>query len=610
MESPLWKSSRKLPRRHALHSELKRPESLRLPVPERDGYRFELDVPVPMRDGTFLATDLYLPVQPGAYPVLLERTPYGKHSSVMVNIGAPQNLARNGYVVAIQDTRGRFASEGDWYPFRDEAHGERQDGHDTVEWLAAQPFSTGRIGTFGGSYAGFNQYTLAGAMPPHLAATFPRQAPCSLRREWVYRGGAVELAFIVFRWARRMFSESLRNRASQYERRAVAAPGQVTNGWPLPGHFLLSDPYQWLKDYFQNQENEEYWKQWDIAPHHESFDRPSFHVGSWFDIFCGGTLANFQGMRAKARSEKVRRAHRLVIGPWIHGPFMYREPEGRRSGEMDFGPNALWDYNAAMLRWFDRWLKNKNNGVMDEPAVKYFVMGLNEWKTAEDWPPPGMQAQRYYLHRERSGSAGSTNDGSLVQGAAAADCEIGAYVHDPDYPVPSIGGATLFTISRAEAEQAESWEDINAQAGSRDQRLIEPLCLTFTSPVLTEPLEIAGPVNAVLRISSDAVDTDFVVRLSDVYPDGRSMLICDGIQRVRYRLSDFSPSLMRPGEIYTVTVDMWATANLFLPGHRVRLIVNSSCYPRWDVNPGTGESSLLTCCEKTRTKSPVWRILH
>lgn len=318
----------------------KRPESVGMPVPERDGCRLEIDIPIPMRDGTRLATDLFFPAEPGMYPVLLERSPYGKHASVMVNIGAPQLLARSGYVVAIQDTRGRFASEGDWYPFRDEAWGQNRDGYDTVEWLAAQPFCTGKVATFGGSFAGFNQYTMAGAMPENLAATFPREAPCSLRREWVYRGGALELAFIVLRWGRRMHIEALRNRLAQFELRA----GQASLDWPLPGTTLVSNPFQWLDDYIEHQDDEAYWRQWDIKPFHACFDRPSFHVASWFDIFCNGSLQNFIGMRAAARSEQIRRSHRLVIGPWLHGPFMFREPEGRFSGEMDFEvpPACAW----------------------------------------------------------------------------------------------------------------------------------------------------------------------------------------------------------------------------------------------------------------------------
>jgi putative CocE/NonD family hydrolase len=566
----------------------KRPESAGMPVSELDGFRLEIDVPVRMRDGIRLATDLYFPAQPGVYPVLLERSPYGKHASVMVNIGAPQYLAQNGYVVAIQDTRGRFASEGDWYPFRDEAFGDNRDGYDTVEWLAVQPYCTGKVGSFGGSYAGFNQYTMAGAMPPHLAATFPRQAPSSLKRQWVYRGGALELAFIYLRWGRRMFVEALRNRSAQYERKAAKA----TLNWPAPGDPLLTNPFQWLDDYVDRQDDEQYWRQWDIEPFHHCFDRPSYHVASWFDIFGGGTLQNFIGMRAAASSKAVRDGHRLIIGPWIHGAYMDRKPEGCCAGEMNFGEAALWDYKGAMLRWFDYWLKGVANGVAGESAVRYFVMGLNQWKEADDWPPPNVSYRRLYFRVDKSGTSSSLNDGTLSWEEPSRDEEPQSYIHEPDDPVPSLGGGTLFTIARTEASQAESWDDLNKQAGCRDQRPIESRCLTYTTAELETDLEITGPVKATLFLSSSCIDTDAVVRLCDVYPDGRSMLLCDGIQRARYRNSDFEPSLLEPENVYEIQVDLWATGNLFRAGHRIRVIVNSSSFPRFDANTGTGESSL------------------
>ncbi len=572
-------------------SHFRRPASLAMPDPSKDGYRLEIDIPIPMRDGTRLATDLYFPVEPGARPVLLERTPYGKHESVMVSIGAPGFLARNGYVVAVQDARGRFASEGRWYPFLDEAWGENRDGYDTIEWLAAQPFSTGKVGTFGGSFAGFNQYTLAGAMPPHLGATFPRQAPCNLRTEWVYRGGALEFAFIVAGWGRKNSEETLRNRTRQYLGKSGKVQLDLESGWPLPIHPLLSDPFQWIRDYVDRQDDEKYWQQWDIAPHHAAFDRPSYHVASWFDIFLGGSLRNYIGMRSKARSEAVRKAHKLIVGPWAHGPFFDRAPQGRRAGEADFGEAALWDYTGTMCRWFDNWLKGQNNGIADEPDVRYFMMGLNEWRSADDWPPPAAR-RRLYFANERSGSAVSLNDGALAWEPASGAQQPAGYLHDPDRPAPSSGGTTLFSVMTREGERVATWDDFNAQAGSQDQRRIEGDCLTYTSAPFDNDFEIAGPVTAMLYMSSSAVDADLVVRLCDVHPDGRSMLLCDGIQRARYRDSNYKPSLLQPGEIYAITVDLWSTANVFRAGHRIRVIVNSSCFPRFDVNPGTGRSAL------------------
>ena len=567
-----------------------RPGSLGVPFGGEDGYSLTLDVPIPMRDGARLATDLYLPAATGVYPVLLERTPYGKHQSVMVNIGAPQYLARNGFIVAIQDARGRYASEGSWYPFRDEAWGECRDGYDTVEWLAGQPWCNGKVGVFGGSFAGFNQVLLAGNMPPHLAAAFPRQAPSSLHREWVYRGGALELAFIVLMFGGRQSAEPLRHRLTQLDQQSLGDPASLLNGFPVGSHPLLSNPFDWLDDYLHRQEDEGYWKQWDVEPYYASFAVPTCHMTSWFDIFLSGTLRNFVGMRAQAKSEEIRKQHRLIIGPWLHGPSTDQAPQGRIAGEIDFGEAAFWNFKAAMLRWFDCWLKGIPNAVSEERAVHYFVMGLNRWRTADDWPPPGIQYRKLYLTGRPSNSSKSLYDGSLVSKPAEESIESVKYLHDPGDPVPSVGGNTLYFLAKKEWGQAPSWDDLNAQAGSRDQRVIEDQCLTFSSQPLEEDVEVTGPVTANLYVSSSAVDTDFVVRLCDVHPDGRSMLICDGIQRARYRESSFNRSLLQPGKVYSLTVDLWSTSHLFRKRHRIRVVINSSCFPRYDVNPGTGES--------------------
>ena len=558
-------------------------------TPGEAGYRLEIDVPMSMRDGTRLAADLYFPEKPGVYPVLLERTPYGKHQSIMVSIQAPQFLAQHGFVVAIQDTRGRYASEGCWYPFREEAWAEKQDGYDSVEWLATQPWSNGKVGTFGGSFAGFNQYLLAGQLPPHLVALFPRQAACSLRREWVYRGGALELGFI-FGWGARQSLEALRNRLTQLERRCAEEPMDLLSAWPLDSHSLFSNPFEWLDDYLLKQEDETYWKEWDISEHHASFDRPTYHMASWYDIFLGGSVQNFIGMRRKARSERIRDGHHLIIGPWLHGPGCAEAPHGRIAGEADFGPTALWDYRAAMLSWFEHWMKGIESPLMKSPAVRYFLMGSNQWKSADDWPPSGISYRPLYFRLEASGTASSLNDGSLSWQAPSDSARPVSYVHDPENPVPSVGGNTLFSLASKQPGESPAWEDLNAQAGCRDQRAIEGRCLTFTSERLERDLEVTGPVVAKLYASSSAVDTDFVVRLCDVYPDGRSLLICDGIQRARYRQSDFKPSLLQPHQVYEIAVDLWATSNCFRAGHRIRIVVNSSCFPRFDVNPGTGKS--------------------
>jgi putative CocE/NonD family hydrolase len=581
----------------------KRPESLGLPDPGKDGCRLEVDVVIPMRDGSSLATDLYFPTQAGIYPVLLERTPYGKHQSAMVGMGMPQFLAQHGYIVAIQDARGRYASDGTWYPFLEEAWGEKRDGYDTVEWLARQPWSSGKVGMFGGSFAGFNQYLMAGDLPPHLAALFPRQAPCSLRQEWVYRGGAFELGFM-FMWAARQSKEALRNRLTQLEHQSLQNALTFASSWPLTSQPLFHDPFQWIQDYLNLQDDEEYWRQWDVSIHHAACDRPMYHMASWYDIFLGGSLKNFCGMRAQATSDAARRKHRLIIGPWLHGPWVDKAPAGRLAGEMDFGQEALWDLNDGLLRWFEFWLKGIDNGVMSEPAVRYFVMGLNQWKTADDWPPPGIQSRNLYFSQRKSGSSRSLYDGSLHWNPPDKSVEPAVYTHDPDDPVPSLGGNTLFSLAVRKPGEEFNWDDFNAQAGPRDQRAIEVRCLTFTTEPLDNDLEVTGPVHASLYVSSSALDTDFVVRLCDVYPDGRSILVCDGIQRARYRESDYQPSLLEPGKVYAISVDLWATSNLFRAGHRIRVVVNSSCFPRFDINPGTGESG-ATATRKVKAENRI-----
>jgi len=244
-----------------------------------------------------------------------------------------------------------------------------------------------------------------------------------------------------------------------------------------------------------------------------------------------------------------------------------------------------------MALWFELMLKDKANGLDAEAPVRYFMMGSNRWRSAEDWPPRGITYRNLYLHTEPSRSAASVNDGSAFWHAPEGEHALASFVHDPEQPVPTAGGNTLYSLHQQKAGEQAGWKDLNAQAGAHDQRKIEGRCLTFTSPPLDHDLDLVGPVAAKLYVSSTAVDTDLVVRLCDVHPDGRSMLICDGIQRARYRESDYHASLLEPGKIYEIEVDLWATGIRVFAGHRLRVMVNSSSFPRYDVNPGTGESA-------------------
>jgi putative CocE/NonD family hydrolase len=517
------------------------------------------------RDGTLLYADVYLPDAAGPYPALLERTPYNKEESVEVTAGAPAFFARHGYAVVIQDVRGRFKSSGKFIPFHDDGWGPNQDGYDTVEWIAAQPWCNGQVGTIGGSYAGATQYRLAPTCPPHLRAMYARESSADYHAEWVYHGGAFELGFMLG-WSLELARADLAHLASgdDYARHKHAleqAIGQIED-WqrrlPLNPNPLLIGLEDWYNDNLSHPDDGPYWWQWNIAHRHGEIETPIVHLGGWFDIFLNGTLKNFTGIRANARTAAARRAQRLIVGPWIHSPInMLKSVQG----EVDFGPESIQDYNAVRLPWFDHWLKGVPNAIMDEPPVRLFVMGENRWRTADDYPLPNTRYENWYLHA-----------GSRLELRAPTDVQQpDRYAYDPEDPVPTRGGCTL-----------------QLPGGAFDQRPIEGRCLTYTSEPLSRDLTIIGPVTCVLFGASSAPDTDWVARLTDVHHDGFSRLLCDGILRARYRESATMPSPLTPDQVYEFVIDLWATANKFKAGHRIRVAFTSSSFPRFDRNLNTG----------------------
>jgi hypothetical protein len=524
------------------------------------------DVPQVMRDGTVLRADVHLPEGAGPFPTLLERTPYGKASSPECQVGAPAFFASAGYAVVIQDVRGRFASEGRFVPFHDDGWGPNRDGYDTVEWIAAQPWCDGNVGTIGGSYAGATQYRLAPTRPPHLRAMYVRESSADYWAEWVYHGGAFELGFMLewtVKWTYNNLARLAPDPGEQARRRGILekALGEL-GSWhrqrPLHPNPLVEGLDDWFNEFLAHPADGPYWWRWNIASQHAEVETPIAHLGGWFDIFLAGTIKNFVGLRARARSQAARDAQRLVIGPWVHGPWNMAKSA---QGEVDFGADAIWDYNARRLPWFDHWLKGRRTAALDEPRVQLFVMGENRWRTADDYPLAGTRVTPWYL---RDGGALTPEPPA---GAERAD----GYRYDPDDPVPTLGGATL-----------------NLPGGAYDQRPIEDRCLVYTSPPLERDLTIIGDVHCVLHAMSSAPDTDVVVRLTDVHPDGFSRLLCDGILRARYRDSGTHPTPLEPNRVYELTVDLWATANRFRRGHRIRVAVTSSSFPRFDPNPNTG----------------------
>ena len=528
-------------------------------------FTIQKDVVQLMRDGTELRADLYLPEGDGPFPVILERTPYNKDRSSEVQVDAPAFFASRGYGVVIQDVRGRFQSDGHFRPFHDDGWGPNRDGYDTVAWIAAQPWCDGQVGTFGGSYSGATQYRLAPTRPPHLKTMVVRESSADYHAEWVYRGGAYELAFM-FLWTLGVTNNNLAQLAAGevYSRhagileKALAETESWLNHQPLSTMPLFEGLSDWYTDFLAQPNDGPFWWQWNIARQHDQIDVPIYHVGGWFDIFLNGTIKNYMGLRAKARTAEARQGQHLIIGPWIHAPAQIGLSV---QGEVDFGPQAAQDFNAMRLPWYDYWLKGIDNGVMDEPPVKLFVMGENAWRTAEDYPLPNTDYTDWYFH------AGGELNLNPPQAAESPD----SYLYDPADPVPTQGGNTLYI-----------------PGGAVDQRPIEDRCLTYTSQPLSEDLTIIGPVKCILEAMSSAPDTDWVVRLTDVHPDGYSRLLCDGILRARYRQSETDPTLLTPNQVYQFEVDLWATANTFKAGHRIRVAVTSSCFPRFDRNLNTG----------------------
>jgi len=528
-----------------------------------------------MRDGTILRGNLTRPDVEGQFPVIIERTPYNKEGGSENSIGSPEFFAQRGYAVIVQDVRGRFASEGEFYPFRDDGAGVNRDGYDTVEWAAAQPWSDGKVGMIGGSYSGATQYRNALSRPPHLRALFVRESSSDYLREWVYRDGAFELGFSLA-WAHHVTHTNLEHLAEgeEYERHKgiLDKVKDEMDDWyarlPLyPCPFLegLSD---WHNIWLDHPEDGPYWWQFNIEKGHDQIETPIYHLGGWFDIFQAGTLKHYTGLKKRGRTAEARKSQKLILGPWVHGP---SNIDKQVAGEFDFGDDAAVNFNELRLPWFDYWLKGVDTGIMEDAPVRIFVMGRNVWRDEQDWPLPDTCYTNYYLRAGQSGSINSLNDGNLSTVAPMGSENPDSFRYDPDDPVPTRGGNTL-----------------SIPGGVYDQREVDERCLTFTSAPLDEELEVTGPVKAVLYGMSSALDTDWVVRLEDIHPDGYSRNVCDGILRARYRDSFQHPELLDPGKIYRFEVDLWATSNAFLPGHRIRVVVTSSCFPRFDRNLNTG----------------------
>ena len=511
----------------------------------------KLDVKVPMRDGIQLSTNIFLPNEESSFPAILMRTPYGNGDA---NNGTAHDYAKSGYAYVIQDTRGRFESQGVFNPFM----GEAQDGYDTQEWISKQSWCNGKIGTTGGSYVGFTQWISAPLGSSALKTMFPMITFTDLHDDLIYVGGAFQLSLAIV-WGAMVTVQPGENLAK------LDFP-ELYRYLPLTEYSkILGREIPFYNNWLSHPDYDKYWLPTMVSDKFSHINIPIYNLGNWYDIFAKSTTENFRHIREEAPSEEARKSQKLLMGAGAHGM------PSQKLGERDFGENAKIDIGAIERRWFDRWLKDERNGIIEEAPVKIFVMGINQWRDEQEWPLARTLYTRYYLHSD--GKANTLYGDGVLNVESPVDEPNDIFRYEPNNPVPTTGGANLVI-----------------PAGPFDQRKVEERSdiLVYTSAPLKESAEVTGPVHVILYASSSASDTDFTAKLVDVCPDGTAWNLTDGIIRARYRNSSKNPVLIEPGKVYRYDIDLWVTSNVFLKDHCIRLEISSSNFPRFDRNPNTG----------------------
>jgi len=512
------------------------------------------NVMAPMRDGVKLATDIARPKQPGKYPVVLSRTPYGKR------IGGGWGFIKAGYAVAVQDVRGRYASEGEFYPF---IH-DLDDAYDTIEWLAKQPWCDGNVGMQGGSYVGFTQLAAALTRPPHLRCIMPTVPPADFDRRTLFYGGALRME-LAQGW---LLGQSWRSQ--RVLRKEVSAkelerwqPHRSFRKWcwhvPLrdPGPIAIGGPgyAKCWRDILGNWERPGAWKRISAAVRPEDIEIPVLITAGFYDIFAQENIELLLALRSRGGSQAARTHSHLIIGPWVHGI-------GKPAGDVNF-PKARSALHGVREKWLARWLKNEKNDVDEWPPIRAFIMGQDRWIETDVWPTPQSRPAKFYLAPGRLGSDPPTHAESSS-----------TFTYDPAHPAQTVGGANLI-LPKGIRDHGKNAE--------------RPDVLSFVTDPLDREITVVGRLRARLFVSSSAPDTDFTAMLLDVRPDGYMANIQDGIVRARYRDGRNTPKTLRPHQIVEVDIDLWSTAYAFKKGHRVALHVSSSNFPRFDRSLNTGE---------------------
>lgn len=536
-------------------------------LPGRPGLTVTRNVACEARDGVTLRTDVYQPTEGGPYPVLLMRLPYDKTQAETIGYAHPAWYARQGYIVAVQDCRGRWQSDGEWYPFQYET----TDGYDAIEWAARLPNSSNQVGMFGFSYAGATQLLPATARPPSLRSICPAFTGSQYYDGWTYNNGAFSLAFAAS-WATDLAQVRARRDRDDREYAELVAAFQSAPSWyphlPLSDYPpLAGDAAPYFHDWLAHPTYDDYWSRWSIDEDYGRVSVPALHIAGWYDIFLNGSVRNFTGLQQSAGNETARRNQKLLIGPWMHLPW---EPLGG-AGDDEAGPHAIDNWQ---IRWFDQFLKDDETGVMDSP-VTIFVLGERRWRDCSDWPPPEAVPTPFYLHSH--GRANSVFGDGRLDRETPADEPPDVFSYDPAAPTLSQGGHSCcfpFVAPMGPANQGPS-ENVNG-------------VLVYTTEPLGQDLTLMGEASVVLYAATSALDTDWTARLCYVDELGSSTNLQEGIVRARYRDSLVEPRLLTPWLVERYEITLGSVAMMIPAGYRIRVSISSSDFPQWDRNLNTG----------------------
>ncbi|MBC8230991.1 CocE/NonD family hydrolase [bacterium] len=524
----------------------------------------ESKVPVAMRDGINLGADIYRPDAPGKFPVLMVLRYFrGEHQN-----RHGEFFAKRGHVVALIDSRGRGDSEGKWVSYVNEP----QDGYDAQQWLGTKSWSNGKIGTFGISYNAFTQCMSAPLGSPYLKCLFPQEGQ-QTNFGHLYNDGVMQLNVV--------FEFGLFTRGKLQTQQIFDITHPHYRRLPLISavdDFAHRDDIQHVKNWFEHSKYDDYWKAYGIKEKYHKIKVPAYFMTGWYDNLVHETWRNFKGFREQGGSEEAQKGTKILVGPWAHG------------GSMGY-PNL----DELKLRWYDYWLKGIQNGIDEEPPIKIYVMGADKWRYESEWPLARTRFTRFYLHS--SGRANSVKgDGKLKMSPPATNSPPDEFVYDPENPVYTLGGQIS---THAEVRGTQNRSSVQERED----------ILVYTTDPLTEDVEITGPVDMKLYAASSAVNTDFTATLTDVHPDGKAIHICEGIRGVTFRESLENPTLIEPGKVYEYTISLWETSMVFKAGHRIRLEISSSNFPRYARNQNI--AALLGMSAEVKTaKQTIYHNTH